>query len=208
MNNKRTSAYFGRTSPVVVALFSVLTLGACSGVSEPTLREPEERSLRLSNCNGVARSLDPLIAAGLRRSQWFPDDYMASLAQSVPGGFAGVMYGEGMIPILMLVDPSQAAQAKAALAGKVPDFDVQRALVRQVRWDYEQLTQWRYFLTQRTLVDRGLGVNGIDTDEGRNRIRFDVVDEAALQRVAAELKKHDLPCDLVDVRIRSGGWFL
>jgi hypothetical protein len=129
-----------------------------------------------------------------------PDDQWADLAQTVPGGFAGVLYVDSK-PVLMLTDPTQAAAAKQALASSIPGFDVAGAEVRQARWNFAQLVDWYNYLTARTDVWRTEGMTSGDKDEAINRIHYGVLDETARDRLIKVLAGIDLPCDLIAIGI-------
>ena len=180
----------------------VLAATACAASTEP--RQPQLRPslIRVADCDGPARSLDPAIAATLPpRDGWMrPDDQWADLALRVPGGFAGVMYVDSK-PVLMLTDPAQAAAAKQALAPEFVAFDINGAEVRKVRWDFAQLVDWSNYLSARTPVLRTPGITSSDRDEGINRIRYGVLDESARDRLLQALAQMDLPCDLIAVEI-------
>jgi hypothetical protein len=197
-----------RAIPMVA--LSVLTL-ACSSATGPDTAPERAASLGLAGaCEGPATSLPPQLAAALPPvgSARTPDDRWAELARRVPGGFAGVMYDAPPTdgppramgrPILMLVDPSRAAEAKAALGPHLWGFDVAGADVRAVRWDFAQLYDWYRHLN--TGLWQEPGVTMSDIDEAENRIVYGVADEAVRDRVVRRLASMSLPCDLVLVRI-------
>ena len=204
----RRTAHAGRATLIL----PLVALGlACSDGTGP-----DEAPVRAANvgpagaCEGPATSLSPQRAAALPPAGGLrtPDDRWAELARHVPGGFAGVMYDAPPAdapprtmgrPVLMLVDPSRAAAAKAALAPHLPGFDVAGADVRAVRWDFAQLYDWYRYLNNDVWQERGVTMS--DIDESANRIVYGAADEAAQARIAQRLAAHTLPCDLVLVRI-------
>src|SRR5437867_5792352 len=129
------------------SLLAVLLSAACSEATQPRQLNPGVSLMRVKDCNGPAKSLDPAIAATLppRTGSMRPDDEWADLAQRVPGGFAGVLYINGK-PVLMLTDPSQAAAAKAALAPAIPGFAIAGAAVHEARGDFSPLVGWYKYL--------------------------------------------------------------
>jgi hypothetical protein len=124
----------------------------------------------------------------------------AALAARVPGGFAGVHMDNGM-PVLRLVDVSQAPEAKAALAGIFDErFDIADADVRAARWDYRQLMDWWYFLYLRKGIMPGAsGYMGVDVLQ--NRVQYGVEDARQRDRILRELSALDLPCGLVHIDV-------
>ena len=185
---------------------------ACSSATDPDAPAPEAAAAlgRVGVCEGPATSLPSRLAATLAPTGAMrtPDDQWAELARRVPGGFAGVMYelpAPGSPPrttgrpLLMLVDPARAAEAKAALAPHLQGFDVAGASVRAVRWDFAQLHDWYRYLNGQIWQEPGVTMS--DIDESENRIAYGAADEAARDRVARRLAALPLPCDLVVVRI-------
>lgn len=181
-------------------LGTIVLVAACSGPTEVV--QPDAPDLvRFPDCDGPATSLDPNIAITLlpRSPMMQPDNNWALLAETLPGGFAGVFYDKGK-PVLMLTDPSQAPAAKAALLHALSGFDVAGAEVRQARWDFAQLVNWFDYLV-RTPIWRTPGMTSGDKDEVLNRIRYGVVDAAARERLLEALASAELPCDLIVVEI-------
>jgi hypothetical protein len=187
---------------LVKLLAVVVFAAACAASTEPRGPQLRPSLIRVADCDGPARSLDPAIAATLppRSGLMRPDDQWADLALRVPGGFAGVMYVDNK-PVLMLTDPSQAAAAKQALAPEFVGFDINGAEVRKVRWDFAQLVDWFNYLMIQTPLWRTATLTSGDKDEAINRIRYGVIDEAARERLLEALAGMDLPCDLIAVEI-------
>ena len=183
------------------SLFIVSSILGCAEATKP--RPPKAASLvKIPDCTGPATSLDPNLAATLRRrdGSMSPDDDWADLARRTPGGFAGVMLTDGT-PTLMLTDPSKAAEAKQALAPSFPSFDIENAQVRGVRWDFAQLVDWYNYLAQKTSVWATPGITSGDKDEAANRVSYGVEDSTSLDNLVKKLSAMDLPCDLINVRI-------
>jgi hypothetical protein len=183
-------------------LVAPIILAACSGSTQPELVKRDPSLVRVADCSGPARSLDPSLASALppRSGNMMPDDAWADLAERVPGGFAGVLYTDGR-PVLMLTDPSQASAAKKALASQLAGFNVAGAEVRKARWDFAQLVNWYDYLTSKTSVWQTPGMVSGDKDEAINRIHFGVVDSAARDALLHTLAGINLPCDLIAVEI-------
>lgn len=179
-----------------------MIVAACSGSTQPDALKVNPSLVRVVDCSGPARSLDPSLVSTLppRTGRMIPDDAWADLAQRVPGGFAGILYVENR-PVLMLTDPSQASAAKKALASQLTGFDVGGAEVRKARWDFAQLVNWYNYLTVKTPVWQTPGMVSGDKDEAINRIHFGVVDSAARDALLHTLAGIDLPCDLIAIEI-------
>ena len=192
-----------RRVPRVVALPLLLVSASCSGLTGPE-RPTDTRGVLLPDCAGPATVLDPALAVTLPaadenssnlNSRW------AALAGRVPGGFAGVHFDDG-IPVLRLVDVSQAAGAKAALAGVFDErFDMANAEVREARWDYDQLMDWLNYLWLREGITPGGSSGTIWIDVTRNLILYSVEDARQRDRVVRELSALDLPCGLVYIEV-------
>ena len=156
-------------------------------------------AVRVADCSCPATSLPDALAAALppRTGQMHPDDQWADLAAVVPGGFAGVFYDHDHRPVLMLTKPELAQDAKRALAGKLPGFPVEDALVHAARWDFLQLVNWYNYLAPRALGQPGV-VTG-DKDEVLNRVHVGVLNREARDRLVQSLGALNVPCDLVVV---------
>lgn len=165
----------------------------------------------MRNCDGPATSLPAAFAAqlppppnpsslydrGSGSDIYTIDHVMSALARWVPGGFAGV-YFENERSVLRLVDPSKAAEAKEAIGGRLPGYQVAGAEPRAARWDFAQLYDWwRYLLAQNIWGDLTLA----DIDEVENRLYFGMLDGAARDRLTRDLVALGAPCDLVLVGI-------
>ena len=193
--------------PCLSLLVSALVfVAACGG--EPT--QPVEQKtfardlLPYPDCAGPATSVDPAfdvtlpLETGLRAHELF-----AALAKELPGGFAGV-FNDRDQPVLLLTDPAQSSTAKAALAPyavNLGSIDLARAEVRAARWDFAQLSNWYTYIFRHTPVGATPGITRSDTDVSLNRILITVESAAARDRVIGELRKVDLPCDLIALEI-------
>ena len=187
---------------------AVLVCGgsACSdnGPSAENVVERAElvrRSTAVRNCEGPATSLSASLANKLppRTGGMQPDDQWADLAEQVPGGFAGYILDGGKF-VVFLTDPSQAAAAKAALAGKT-GYDLQGAEVRQARWDFAQLVNWFNYLSQQSATWSSSGLASADKNEAINRIVYGTVDSTSRLMLIEKLQGLDLPCDLIRVEV-------
>jgi hypothetical protein len=171
-------------------LFAAALIGACQ---DPTAARNDTIAVR--DCAGPASSLSAekvaalpgQLGAGLH-DQW------ATYAAEVPGGFAGIWYeNPGQKPILMLTRPAEAAGAKAALEERIDFFPIASAEVRQARWDFQQLVQWKRYLTSQSSL---IGFNLIAASESHNRLILGGDDP---KRLAAALVGLDVPCRLAIV---------
>jgi len=183
---------------LVKLLVLVFLATACSASTEPRL---DTSFVRVADCVGPARSLDPAIVATLPpRDSMNPDHWWADVAERVPGGFAGILLDDNK-PVLMLTDPRQAAAAKAVLAPEITWFNIRGAEVRKARWDFAQLVDWYDYLGVRGPIWRTAGLVGGAKDVGINRVRYGVVDSAALDELRQGLAGMNLPCDLIALEI-------
>lgn len=160
--------------------------------------------VRVRACDGPATSLPAALAGQLptggdAAARGTIDDHLAALARRVPGGFAGVFYDQGR-PVLLLTDPSRAADAKAALASELPGFEIAAAEARAARWTFAQLYDWYGYLRRRG-VWGAAAVTLTDIDERANRLYLGAADRAERDRLADWLAALELPCDLVRVGV-------
>jgi hypothetical protein len=186
---------------VLVSLTLLTTSCSAMGPDGPADTTPA----LFPNCEGPATALDPAIAATLPAADEGSTNTnlkWAALAERVPGGFAGAHRDNG-IPVLLLVDVSQAAAAKAALADVFDErfFDVAAAEVRAARWDYDQLMDWWHYLVLRRGFLPGGSSGAIWVDVPRNRIHYSVEDARQRDRLLRELSTVDLPCGLVYIEV-------
>ncbi len=198
----------------LLSLVTASLLGGCGsdGPSGPATPPPRAAPARVAACDGPALGLPAALAAALPplpdaanpALRANIDERMAALSRRVPGGFAGVFF-EGDRPVLLLTDPSQAPEAKRALAlaPELADFPVADAAARQARWDYARLYDWYRHLRRQGLAAGNGDVISTDLDESANRLHFGVVDAAARDRLAARITALGVPCDLVLVSIET-----
>ena len=193
MVGARHGAHHMKLLASVLGVVALIGCNASRGSVAPT---PSAGPIRLADCEGPATSLPDSLARKLppRTGAMIPDDRWADLAATVPGGFGGVFYDSAHTPILMLTDPAQASAAKQALFGKLT-FPLQRATVRQARWNFAQLVGWFDYVFPRL----GVGPVAADKDEALNRIRFSVASVELRDRVIKALGRMPLPCDLIVV---------
>ena len=162
--------------------------------------------VRVADCDGEPRSLPLQYRSKLkaRTGRMAPDDHWADLADTIPGGFAGILYRAGK-PTLLLTHPEQAEAAKRVLAAdpRFRGFDIAGAEVEKVRWDFGQLVDWYNFFLQQTSVWQTPGMVSGDKDEATNRIRFGIQTEAGRQELLNKLSALDVPCDLVRIGIEA-----
>jgi len=127
-----------------------------------------------------------------------PDDAWADLAKTVPGGFAGVFRDSLHRPVLLLTDPTRAAEAKQVMGRHLP-FLSSDVDVRPARWDFAQLVDWFNYL----LPHLGVPLTMADKDETVNRIRFSVASMELRDSLVHRLAMFPLPCDLVIVDLHD-----
>jgi hypothetical protein len=113
-----------------------------------------------------------------------------------------VLYDEGK-PVLLLTDVSEAEAAKLALAPSFPNFDIAGAQVREARWNFAQLVDWRLYLAVQYRNWAPPGLTSSDNDEAVNRISYGAADSAALLQMQRNLSGMSLPCDLIVLEIRA-----
>ena len=100
---------------------TMVVIVSCAAVKPGPLartdRNQASADVRVADCEGEPFSLSREYRAILkpRTGRMAPDDHWADLAESIPGGFAGVLYLDSK-PTLMLTHPELAAQAKQMLA--------------------------------------------------------------------------------------------
>jgi hypothetical protein len=132
-----------------------------------------------------------------------PDDQWADIAETVPGGFAGIIYDQGK-PAILLTHPEQASTVKQVLASRheFRNFDIQNAKVIKVRWDFAQLVDWYNYLMRSGVLDR-VAMSSGDKNEGINRIRFGVETESDRRKLVRMLTDMGVPCDLITVGVEQ-----
>jgi hypothetical protein len=115
----------------------------------------------------------------------------------VPGGWGGYFFQDGVF-VTYLVDTTKVAEATAALF----DFGIhiRGAQVRQGRWDFAQLYDWKLHIYAQSGAPRFIST---DIDEVRNRLVFGVEDVAAGDSLATFFSSLALPCDLLVIELAA-----
>jgi hypothetical protein len=136
------------------------------------------------------------------------DHVMDAVSRQVPGGFGGLWLDDGRV-VISLVDPSQAAAAREAIAALMPTDPrrlgpatpaaIQAARVVPARWTFSDLFNWSAVTDPVVWTVEGHVTS--DRDEVANRISYDFVDAASMQLAAERLGALGLPCDLVMLRV-------
>lgn len=192
----------------VVWIVSVLLIGGCEATLEPAalLPIPTDGSMRWADVgractpSAPATSLSPFSRDSLPpidpRYRSF-DDVVADIAKRVPGGWAGYYLREG-VPVVVLVDTTRLADARAALQREGLSIPA-HAIAQKARWNFTQLNDWSRYLMPK--VQSVGGVSFSDIQETENRIELGVIDESAWRRVEHALQRVDTPCHLVAISI-------
>lgn len=195
---------------LLVSLATLALLSACDkpyATVDPIAPDPvlARNLVRFPDCLGPATSVASAFDVTLPLETYLRNhELFAALAKELPGGFAGVFFDKDK-PVLMLRNPSQQAEAKAAIApylANLYSFDLAAAEVRQARWDFAQLSNWHTYLFRHTALPMTPGLTYHDTDVSLNRILLGAEDAAARDRLRAVLSTIDLPCDVIFLEIR------
>lgn len=181
---------------------SLVVLAGCKSATEPPAPTPE-----VPKYTCLANSHTMRLPAELRGSlpslgsQGLHDAFLA-ISQSVPGGFAGMVW-ETNHYVLTFVEPEKATAARGEIEQALVTYravasgtDLRTVEIRGgVRWTFVELDEWyRYILSQKPYIS-GLSSWGID--EGHNSIRFGVIDETARAKLEAKLASVGVSCNLV-----------
>lgn len=136
-----------------------------------------------------------------------PDDAFVAVANSAPGGFAGIFYEDDHF-VLTFVDPATAERSRAEIAAILashriggPGFDAQTAEIRGARWTFAELDEWYRYIGPKVFTTES-GVSSSDIDERANTIAFGVIDEPSRARLEANLASLNVSCNLVTTVIR------
>jgi hypothetical protein len=157
-----------------VAALAALAATACSDRSQPL--EPASPMAARAAAGGAQVSS----GYGNVRTRF------RDIARHQVPGFAGMVYDTTGQPIVFLTDPSQRGAAQAALRSILehPRFFGSRRVpgkptivVRQVKHDYVQLTDWYREMVKALLGMRGLVLTSVD--DARNQLQVGVSDAAA-----------------------------
>lgn len=188
-----------------IAATLVLACSSSVGPSQLSVDPRYANDVLVRDCKGPALSLPDQLRAQLhpRTGLMRPDDHWADLAESIPGGFAGVLFIQGK-PTMWLVHPEEVAAAKAALLADPTfgNFDIRGAEVLKARWDFAQLVDWYNYLNGTGVWSTPGMVTG-DKDERINRIRYGVKDEAGRAELVRRLEALNVPCDLIHIGLES-----
>ena len=189
-------------------VFGLAVMAGCNGVTEPAVPAPEiPKFTCLSNSHTM--SLPAELRAALPPSsggRGLQDAYLA-ISQSVPGGFAGMVWETNHF-VLTFVEPEKANAARAEIERALvtnravaPGTDLRTVEIRGgVRWTFVELDEWfRYFVEQRLFVP---GVSGWGIDEGHNTIHVAVIDETSRAQLEAKLASAGVSCNLVTTVIQ------
>jgi hypothetical protein len=190
-----------------LSALSLAVTGGCKSATEPIARAPE-----VPKFTCVANSRTMRLPAELRASlptmgsRGLQDAYLA-ISQSVPGGFAGMVW-ETNHYVLTFVEPETANAARVEIEHALvtykavaPGTDLRTVEIRGgVRWTFVELDEWdRYIMSQRGVVP---GVSSWGIDEGHNTIHFGVIDEESRARLEAKLASIGVSCNLVTTVIQ------
>lgn len=199
---------------ILVVIPVIVLASACS---DPTAPEPAEslwaKLGRPCSASAPAFSLPQakFDSIGPYRGPLYADAQWAQYARQVPGGFGGLYYAPGAErqpgPLtIMLVNPKERKAALETLAQVFRGQPEERlvpqlpgAAVKQARWDFAQLFDWRRYLDRHAFSVQGL--TSADIDEVQNRIEYGVENEAARDRLNEVLQQLGLPCHLVSIGI-------
>ena len=191
-----------------VGLLGVISLAACNNAVTdvgPVLAAPEvPKFICLSNA-ATMRLPAELRATLPTSSVRNMNDELASISQSVPGGFAGIFYEDNNHLVLTFVNPAEANESRASIqqAFNASHFsvDVSKAEFRGARWSFAELDEWYRYIT--TKLDWTSGISFTDIDEKANTINIGVIDETARAELEAQLGALNVSCNLVTTVIRA-----
>lgn len=201
-----------------IALLGALAACASSPSAPATeVSIPEDTTLRLADigkaCTGdsPATLLDPALRDAIpvahRERHRSSDSVWVALAKEIPGGVGGI-FREGSEDFLFLVDPSKRAEAIAALAATSTGkglmrmgFRLHDVTVLKARWDFAQLAEWYAYVFPRAID--GVAWSSADIQEASNQLQFFVINETERSKLEANLRKLDLPCNLIAIGIRD-----
>ena len=145
----------------------------------------------------------PIAGQPQERTRKDPNQVLADVGAAFPG-FGGY-YRErpdNTIAFVYMLDTSQQQEARQALEmlmGERFDRKIREVRVVQGQYGMTELSQW-YQPVRMLAVD---GIRWGDLDEGKNRIRIGVWDQAASGRVEAELAQLGIPRGAVVIEIND-----
>jgi hypothetical protein len=191
----------GNASTSAGALLLLAALGACSDAAQPLQSSPGKPP-----SNVAAPAAD---AAGITGVRTNVRQRFREMAERQVPGFAGFMYDTMGTPIVLLTDVSQRGRAAEAVrpfleqprhfaGGRHGKMEIE---VRQVKYDYVQLTDWYRAMVRSLLGMPGLVVTSID--HARNGLQVGVsgpgfVDDAIRRALAA-----GVPRDAIHVEVSA-----
>jgi hypothetical protein len=205
-----------KTGSSSFAVAILLTTAACGHHHvNPPAQPYVDRSIWVeptSGCNETSpKSLPKFRASDTLSSNSVSNDpqaHTAWLARRVPGGLAfGRAFDDNHHPIIRLTDPTQKLAALATLDTLAPSNGKPRAasadsvLAIRVRWDFAELYDWMWYLTNASSDVRGLGINSGGIDTHNDRIEFGVEKREAVPGLVSWLIGRGVPCRLVAVRV-------
>lgn len=131
------------------------------------------------------------------------DDAFGQLAAEVPGGFGGFFASDDGRVTVYLVDVSRREAAIAALIAAVRDPGVRGDLargvtIRQGRFDYRQLMDWRARVGS---LPHKVGITLTDIDEVQNRLTIGVEREDDRNRIVSEARRLGIPMNALSIEV-------
>jgi hypothetical protein len=198
------------TSKLVSSLcvLSLVLPGACKSVTEPAVPAPEVPKFTcLSNSATMRLPVELRAALPPTSGGRGLEDAFLAISQSVPGGFAGMVWETNHF-VLTFVEPEKANAARAEVEQALvthravaPGTDLRTVEIRGgVRWTFVELEEWfRYIMSQRAFVP---GVSSWGIDEGHNTIHYGVIDESARAALEAKFASIGVSCNLVTTVIQ------
>jgi hypothetical protein len=135
-----------------------------------------------------------------------PDDTFVALANSLPGGFAGIYIESGRY-VVTFVDVETAERSKGEIEQtlfdkKVLDKSVNPLTIdfRSARWTFAELDEWFRYIVPKVATP-GSGVSSSDIDEKANTVALTVIDEASRALLEQRLAALGISCNLLTTAI-------
>lgn len=190
-----------------VGLLGVISLAACNNAVTdvgPVLAAPEVPKFSCVS-NAATMPLPAEMRVPWRTTSRDTNDELASISQSVPGGFAGIFYEDNTHLVLTFVNPAVANESRASIQqvfnASPFSVDVSKAEFRSARWSFDELNEWYRYITVK--LDWPNGVSFTDIDEKANAINIGVIDEAARSQLESQLAALNVSCNLVTTVIQA-----
>lgn len=199
----------------VLGLIALISLGACSSVSDPAARPDLLATAQAPKFTCLSRSATFRLPEALRATlvpfgPRVPDDAFVAISQSVPGGFAGVFLEDNTHLVLTFVDPETANAARPQIQEAFDsrhvgglNFNAANAEIRGARWTFAELDEWFRYIIMNKVGGPGSGVSFVDIDEKANTVSFGVIDETARSLLEARLASLNVSCNLVTTVIQG-----